>query len=513
MGGLVGTVWRGGVIVESYSTGDVSGAKHVGGLVGLLNQSGVAAVFATGDVTASTSPVGGLVGYRPGGYMRAAYATGDVTITSGYYYGWSTWYLPFQNQALAGGLAGLYLHSNSLGTRATYSTGRVTVPAGYVGNGGLIGLCRPHPGDEPKASYWDTEASGVSSGECATGYTTAQLQAPTGYDGIYSTWNLDVDGDGTGDDPWDFGSSSQYPVLKYCAAKPGIDTADGLPYCPLQAAGQRSTKTALRTLSAEDEDDPVVLTVHTVDPEVVAKVRSLAAQTQHGTAHVNRWNRVLAAFGEHDGTGVTGGPMTADEAQDMADAHSSPVWGLVVAELTALEAVPQQTPPPPLPVVSVTGGGSAEFTVSASPAPAADIDVTVTIAASGDWGVTAGKRTVTITASGTATLTVTTADDHTDEADGTVTATLNSGDGYTVSATQGAATASVDDDDPPPVEQDQPDQPGQAPLAACDGRPTLLISSPPASPTTKHKATSPTPTDRRSAPEACLHCCFSATRR
>ncbi|MDE0495748.1 MAG: hypothetical protein OXH86_00205, partial [Acidimicrobiaceae bacterium] len=51
---------------------------------------------------------------------------------------------------------------------------------------------------------------------------------------------------------------------------------------------------------------------------------------------------------------------------------------------------------------------------------------------------------------------------------------------YTVSATQGAATVAVADDDPPPVEQDQPD-PDQAPLVACAARPTLLISSPTAS--------------------------------
>ncbi len=35
--------------------------------------------------------------------------------------------------------------------------------------------------------------------------------------------------------------------------------------------------------------------------------------------------------------------------------------------------------------------------------------------------------------------------------------------------------------DPPPVEQDQPDQPDQVPLIACADRPTLLISSPTAS--------------------------------
>ena len=211
-----------------------------------------------------------------------------------------------------------------------------------------------------------------------------------------------------------------------------------------------------QTADVADDDAPAG---HTVDPDVIAKVRNLAAQTQHGAAHVNRWNRVLVAFGEHDGTGVTGGPMTAAQAQQMANTHSSPVWDEVAAELAALETAAQQTPPPPpTPEVSITAGsavtegGTVTFTVTASPAPAADLDVTVTITAAGDHGAAAGTRTVTVPATGSATVTVATADDSADEPDGTVTAAVDAGSGYTVSAAQGAATVAVaDDDDPPPV--------------------------------------------------------------
>ncbi len=264
------------------------------------------------------------------------------------------------------------------------------------------------------------------------------------------------------------------------------------------ASGSGYTIGALssETATVADDDDPVQEpTVHAVDPDVVARVQALAAQTQHGAAHVNRWNRVLLAFGEHDGSGVTGGPMTAAEAQDMADRHSSPVWDEVVTELTALAAAAAQDtppPPPPTPEISVsaggavTEGGSASFTISASPAPSSNLDVSVTVSASGDYGAGAGKRTVTIPTSGSATFTVGTTDDDADEADGSVTATVNAGSGYTVSSSQGAATVAVADDDDPPVvvedpvavEQDEPD--GSA-LTACDGRPTLLISSPTAS--------------------------------
>ncbi len=220
-----------------------------------------------------------------------------------------------------------------------------------------------------------------------------------------------------------------------------------------------SSSQGAATVGVADNDDPVVeeQTGYTVDPDVIAKVRELASQTQHGTAHVNRWNRVLLAFGEHDGAGVTGGPMTASEAQEMANRHSSPVWDEVVTELTALEAAAAQTPPPPTPEVSVTAGsgitegGDATFTVTASPAPASNLDVSVTVSQSGDYGAATGKRTVTIPTTGSVTLTVGTTDDTTDETDGSVTATVNAGSGYTVSSSQGAATVAVADNDAAPT--------------------------------------------------------------
>jgi len=213
-----------------------------------------------------------------------------------------------------------------------------------------------------------------------------------------------------------------------------------------------------QAVEVADGDEPVVeeQTGYTVDPAVVAKGGEWAAQTQHGTAHVNRWNRVLVAFGEHDGTGVTGDAMTAAEAQQMADAHSSPVWDEVVTELTALEAASQNTPPP-TPEVSVTAGGgvtegaAATFTLTASPAPASALAVSVTVSQSGDYGAATGRRTVSIPASGSVTVTVATTNDGADEADGSVTATVEAGGGYTVSASQGAATVSVADDDAPVV--------------------------------------------------------------
>ena len=120
---------------------------------------------------------------------------------------------------------------------------------------------------------------------------------------------------------------------------------------------------------------------------------------------------------------------------------------LTVAGIPAPTAVQQD------PEVSITAGagivegGDAVFTVAADPAPSAGLDVTVAVAVAGDFGVSPGSRTVTVPASGTATFTVATVGDAADEADGSVTAAVSGGSGYTVSATAGAATVAVRDDD------------------------------------------------------------------
>ena len=112
----------------------------------------------------------------------------------------------------------------------------------------------------------------------------------------------------------------------------------------------------------------------------------------------------------------------------------------------------------PVPEVSiasdgdVTEGGGAVFTVSAVPKPAAGLDVEVTVGAVGDFGATAGARTVTVPASGSVKLTVATSGDSVDEPDGSVTASLDApaaDAGYTVSSTASVASVAVSDDDDP----------------------------------------------------------------
>ena len=112
----------------------------------------------------------------------------------------------------------------------------------------------------------------------------------------------------------------------------------------------------------------------------------------------------------------------------------------------------------------VTEGGDAVFTVTATPAPAADLAVSVDIAADGAYGITAGKRTVTVPTTGSATLTLATTGDEADEPHGSVTATVAAGAGYTVGAPASGTVAIEDDDAPPPAVPAVTIAPGASPI-------------------------------------------------
>ena len=222
--------------------------------------------------------------------------------------------------------------------------------------------------------------------------------------------------------------------------------------------------------AADPQPPPARGSVH-ADAQVLATARAKAAQTRHGTAHVNRWKRALEAFGDGDYPDIE--PLTAAGAQVYANVW--PAWTQVAAQIRLIEAAATTDPPPatvspvvvqppvvvpppvipPTPEVSITAGadvaegGSAAFTVTASPAPASDLDVTVTVAQSGDYGAATGTRTVTVPTSGSVSFAVATSDDSADEPDGSVTATVGAAGGYTVSATQEAGTVAVADNDVP----------------------------------------------------------------
>ena len=192
--------------IESVGVTNASvvGGEYAAALVGAL-RGVVVACYSTGNVSATTRTAGGLVGWTPNA-ITSSYSTASVS-----------------GPEHVGGLLGA---SQGGSVTNSYSTGTVIGTGNSPLIGGLIGS-----GTGGTASYWDTQTSGCTSGGSngcttsaggggVTGQTTSALQSPTGYTLIFSTWNANIDGQPGNDEPWTFGATDQYPVLKYA----GMDT-------------------------------------------------------------------------------------------------------------------------------------------------------------------------------------------------------------------------------------------------------------------------------------------------
>ena len=190
--GLFGAIHSTSLIETlGVTNANVTGNENTGILIG-TNRGTVVACYTTGAVTANGDLSGGLIGHLSGS-ISTSYSTASVSGTR-----------------YVGGLVG-FLHTGYAITNS-YSTGRVS-GSNYVG--GLTGDSIEAGGSNLTACYWDTTTSVQTTSDGGTGYATDDLQRPTGYTGIYSAWNVNIDSNSGNDDPWDFGTSSQYPVLKY----------------------------------------------------------------------------------------------------------------------------------------------------------------------------------------------------------------------------------------------------------------------------------------------------------
>jgi filamentous hemagglutinin family protein len=175
VGGIAGF---GYFVIQSYSTGTVTGSSDsVGGISG-FEAATVSDSYSTAAVT-GRSDVGGLVGDSEG-LIENSYATGDV-------HGGVN---PLNGEGYVGGLVGY----NAYYIEDSYATGTVS---GGTNNGGLVGSNRPtlNPPKLVIDSYWDTTTSGVSSsgggyGSGGTGRTTVQLESglPKGFS--HSQWKI-----------------------------------------------------------------------------------------------------------------------------------------------------------------------------------------------------------------------------------------------------------------------------------------------------------------------------------
>ena len=234
VGGLVGN--NSAQIEETYVEGSVTGGDYaVGGLAG-HNWGDITNSYASGSVTATGDAVGGLVGDvgdGQGATITSSFASSKVS-----------------GRSFVGGLIGQ--NGNTAIIVASYAMGSAAINGTGLNIGGLVGenngriiasyatvtvsggsnaggLAGKSVGDLIVASYWDTgpygQGTGVGYGDAsgAEGKTTAELQAPTSYTGIYATWD-----DTEAGDVWNFGTNRDYPTLKDLP-RPPMPTATPMP--------------------------------------------------------------------------------------------------------------------------------------------------------------------------------------------------------------------------------------------------------------------------------------------
>ena len=416
IGGLVGD-GQNSIIEDSRSSANVTAmgsSGRAGGLVGELQQTGsevgvtsvVRRSYATGRVSSNQTRIGGLVGNlhqqsTPAALVVASYATGAVS-----------------GSGSVGGLVG----RSSGKVRASYATGAVS---GASKVAGLIGDNR----GTVTASYFDTDTSGQT--HATQGKSSAELQAPTGYetpaDNIYALWDVDLDGDDTNDDPWDFGTSSQYPALK-------VDELDEDTAATWQEFGCQ-----LRSL-------PQVSVTETTTTSVTLTWTAPAATDYPGTPTITyQVYRDGAPIGAAQ-AGVT----YTDAGLTEGFTHVYQVDVLLKCEPSGGNVAP---PTLSVSIADADGGegGNVTFTVTKTGTGAVTLSWTASIegpdtAEAADLGGTT-SGTVALTESETSkTFSIATAQDTQDESDETFTVTLAVSSG-TANLSDGVATGTITDDD------------------------------------------------------------------
>ena len=221
--GLFGSIASGGKIANlGLLDANTTGRASVGGLAG-HNNGTITNSYATGNVIGSSNNVGGLVGFNNQGTITNSYAAAVSVIGSGAGTGGlvgSQWSIITNSYATAlsvsgrdevGGLVGVNDAVNKNPGILTNSYAMIRVVAGSTSDiGGLAGGNTGTIND----SYWlrGSATSGGTNVATDTSKTTVELTSPTRATGIYSNW---------GPDDWDFGTSNQFPALKYAK---GTDT-------------------------------------------------------------------------------------------------------------------------------------------------------------------------------------------------------------------------------------------------------------------------------------------------
>ena len=318
-GGLVG--YLGGTITNSYSSGSIDGDnEQMGGLVGSVDGGTIANSYATCSVVGSQI-LGGLVGYLDGGTIANSYAIGSV-----------------EGDDLMGGLVG----DNRRGTITnSYATGAVNGTSFQLG--GLVG---DSFSATVKNSYWDTSTTRISTSagsDDSDGKTTAELQSPTTATGIYNEW-------GTAN--WDYGTSSQYPVLKYAQDC----SASQQPICGTLLRGQRNNqpriispannteiiiadkdagtiKTISVTVSDEDINDELTLSLSVIEGNSMTLATAEAKIPPNGNTNRGRNEDLSISVPSKVIGGKTELQLVVEDDSGLGNARSEPISLIVTVDV------------------------------------------------------------------------------------------------------------------------------------------------------------------------------------
>ena len=242
VGGLVGDGDSARIVSSSVVVDKVRGNTNVGGLVGWGNMaqivsSSVVAAEVSGDDSAVFT--GGLTGVGSDAQIiSSSVVVGKVSGTG---------------QVVGGGLVGfgpfVEIYSSSVVAAEVSGAGQI---GGLVGFGNLAQIAYSYvvSGSDTAmplvgfgvgtgvASYWDSGASGINTDNHGEAKTSDDLRTPTGYEGIYATWDDNTDLFGEGNVPlavwcdrdnsgdieseegildnliWDFGTNMEYPAIR-----------------------------------------------------------------------------------------------------------------------------------------------------------------------------------------------------------------------------------------------------------------------------------------------------------
>ncbi len=214
IGGFIGRS-VGGSIINSHAIGNVEGGTSIGGFIGENINTSIADSYATGDVQGAGTPasgfqVGGFIG-RGSGSITRSYASGNVegdenvggfigvgpgSITNSYVMG------SVRGNRIVGGFVGLGTGGNITNSYAIGNVRGNQLIGGFMGfNNGFVAITN---------SYWDESTSSIMDSVGGEGKTTVELQSPieagSTQTETYYNWDEQV---------WDFGTSEQYPALKY----------------------------------------------------------------------------------------------------------------------------------------------------------------------------------------------------------------------------------------------------------------------------------------------------------